>query len=83
MADTYELVETLGSTETGGACADDEGLYFGGGHVGHDGGGEWRWMEMEVGRREGREVQRVDLCTLGEARRGEASENENENDTDS
>jgi hypothetical protein len=40
-------------------------------------------MEMEVGRREGREVQRVDLCTLGEARRGEASENENENDTDS
>ncbi len=36
FGDTYELVETLGSTETGGACADHEGLYFGGGHVGQD-----------------------------------------------
>ena len=32
-SDTYELVETLGSTKTSGTGTDDEGLYFGGRHV--------------------------------------------------
>lgn len=31
--DTYELVEALGSTETGRTGTNDERLYFGGGHL--------------------------------------------------
>lgn len=51
LGSTYELVEALGSTKTGGAGTNDEGLYFGGRHVcGWKLSGEGRegigWMEV-------------------------------------